>query len=129
MKNEISGRLQSCVESEIELSSKLENKPIDYIKRFYFDAITYEVNSLKCCMELVGQDRLMFGTDHPFFPPPKNNTNKNDESFDIDFEPWPSTVKNQTMVSKLNDENVESKILAENAVNFIINQQSAAKVL
>ena len=31
--------------------------------------MSYHPPALKCVSELVGIDRLFFGTDHPFFPP------------------------------------------------------------
>jgi predicted TIM-barrel fold metal-dependent hydrolase len=35
----------------------------------YLDAVVYGEAGLKAAVQASGADRLMFGTDHPFFPP------------------------------------------------------------
>ena len=83
----------------------------------YYDSITYELNSLECCISLVGEDRLFFGTDHPFFPPKDTN--------DLNSKQWQSTLKNQTIIEKLNDNDKKIKVASQNARNFIIDQKHA----
>lgn len=58
----------------------------------YYDAIQYQSASLECVSNLVGSDRIFFGTDHPFFPPPGV------APADIDEHPWPSTTQNLGIV-------------------------------
>jgi aminocarboxymuconate-semialdehyde decarboxylase len=81
------GRLDSCVAHDIAIASKLEHTPTEYLKRMYFDAIAYSQPALQCLIDHVGEDRIMFGTDNPFFPPPGVVQE------DIHTAVWPSTEK------------------------------------
>ena len=38
-------------------------------EQIYLDAVIYSEVGLKAAIDASGADRLMFGTDHPFFPP------------------------------------------------------------
>lgn len=79
------GRLDSCVDHDAHLCDRLKQSPSDYMKQnMYFDAISYSTPGLKCLIETVGEDRIMFGTDNPFFPPLGVN--------DVTEALWPSTV-------------------------------------
>ncbi|ETO35444.1 hypothetical protein RFI_01620 [Reticulomyxa filosa] len=116
------GRLNSCALHDHELDHlQLQNDNADnlliqkYLKRFYFDGITYNELTLKCLQDMVG-DRILFGTDHPFFPPYYlSHTNK-----EIDTTPWPSTTTNQLAVKKAFEGNeTEKKILRNNAIHCL----------
>jgi aminocarboxymuconate-semialdehyde decarboxylase len=41
--------------------------PTDFFKLFYFDAISYRPEPLEYAAKLVGADRILFGSDDPFF--------------------------------------------------------------
>jgi aminocarboxymuconate-semialdehyde decarboxylase len=38
-------------------------------KNVYLDAVIYNEVGLRAATQASGEDRIMFGTDHPFFPP------------------------------------------------------------
>lgn len=40
-----------------------------YLKRLYFDSLCYHVPAMECTSRLIDPSQMMFGTDHPFFPP------------------------------------------------------------
>lgn len=44
---------------------------IDQVLRenVYLDAVSYSATTTKAAVEMVGKGRVLFGTDHPFFPP------------------------------------------------------------
>ncbi|KAJ3106354.1 hypothetical protein HDU96_008245 [Phlyctochytrium bullatum] len=65
----LAGRLDSCVKHDPHVAQRLAHSPSDYLKRFYYDAVAYNPVALKCAADLVGAERLLFGTDNPFFPP------------------------------------------------------------
>lgn len=67
----LAGRLDSCVEGDPHLQGKLKLKPSEYLQKMYYDSISYHQPTLACARQFVGDERLMFGTDHPFFPPPE----------------------------------------------------------
>ena len=53
----------------VAIGNKLKHAPSEYMKKLYFDAISYDPKILQALINLVGPDRVMFGTDNPFFPP------------------------------------------------------------
>jgi aminocarboxymuconate-semialdehyde decarboxylase len=71
----LAGRIESCIEHDAHLKAegKLgpERKTVwDILERnIYLDAVIYSEVGLYAAMQASGQDRIMFGTDHPFFPP------------------------------------------------------------
>lgn len=108
------GRLDSCVAHDIAISNRLQKKPSDYLGQLYYDAISYNSSSLNLLIDHVGEDRIMFGTDNPFFPPPSSTMNNGCSS-----ELWPSTMKvYETM--KVMPLKRQEKIAYENA-KFILN--------
>ncbi len=58
------GRLDSCVAHDIALASKLPHPPSFYLKRLYFDAISYHLPTLQALISFAGADRIFFGTNH-----------------------------------------------------------------
>ena len=48
-----------------EAEKKLAAKPTDYLRHIYYDAIVYQSDSLRQCLDLGGADRVLFGTDYP----------------------------------------------------------------
>lgn len=104
----LAGRLDSCVKADAHISRNLEHVPSFYLKKMYFDAVCYHPAALKCLVELVGVDRIVFGTDHPFFPPEENS---NEEGVI-----WPSAIANMDVIadSRLSPED-QDKILYLNA--------------
>jgi predicted TIM-barrel fold metal-dependent hydrolase len=105
----LSGRLDSCVSHDYsDVSTRLEKAPSEYLKKFYYDAVSYHPHALKCVSDLAGVDRILFGTDHPFFPPPKNSTK----------EEWMSVVMNKNAIKESFDEEQVLKVMGENALRL-----------
>ena len=92
------------------ISHRLKEKPSEYIKRLYFDSIAYSKPALGALMGFVDEDRLMFGTDNPFFPPLGVP--------DICTAVWPSTAKVYQTMEDLSEE-TKKKILYQNAENLL----------
>jgi len=71
----LAGRIESCIEHDAHLKAegKLEKgrKTVWEIlkKNIYLDAVIYGEIGLRAAIQASGEDRVMFGTDHPFFPP------------------------------------------------------------
>jgi aminocarboxymuconate-semialdehyde decarboxylase len=40
-------------------------KPTDYLRRIWYDCITYDPGALRYLISVVGPERVMFGTDWP----------------------------------------------------------------
>jgi predicted TIM-barrel fold metal-dependent hydrolase len=71
----LAGRIESCVLHDGVLVKEGKVGPgrrtvWDVLKeQVYLDAVIYSEVGLKAAVDASGVDRLMFGTDHPFFPP------------------------------------------------------------
>jgi aminocarboxymuconate-semialdehyde decarboxylase len=52
---------------EIDDPAKRPDRPIlDYVRRFYYDCISFHRPALRAAVDTVGVDHLVFGTDYPF---------------------------------------------------------------
>ena len=60
------GRLDAAWRSDEIGRSRLPELPSKSIARLYVDAITYAAGPFQASIAMVGSDRVMFGTDHPF---------------------------------------------------------------
>lgn len=71
----LAGRIESCIEHDGHLKSENKlgpgRKTVWEIlkKNVYLDAVIYNEVGLRAATQASGEDRIMFGTDHPFFPP------------------------------------------------------------
>lgn len=105
----LAGRLDSCVAHDYAIRDRLEHAPSEYLKRFYYDAIAYHAPALNCLLELCGHERVVFGTDNPFFPPEVEGGDA-----ELREAEWPSTISNYEAMADL-DASVQSAILRDNA--------------
>lgn len=74
----------------------------------WLDAVVYSETSVKAAVELVGEDKVLFGTDHPFFPP-----------LEEDVDVWASVSTNIHAVAAGMDGSGRRKILGGNAVEVL----------
>ena len=110
----LAGRIQSCVDHEREFLANGGHKQgpkrdiWDVLRtNIYLDAVIYGKPGLKAAIEAGGTDRVMFGTDHPFFPPLKETHGK-----------WLSVESNREAIGDAEDNAVEL-ILGRNAVRVL----------
>jgi aminocarboxymuconate-semialdehyde decarboxylase len=59
------GRFEKGDEVELPQRRRMTAKPTDYLRRIYYDCITYNPGALEYLISVVGADRVMFGTDWP----------------------------------------------------------------
>ena len=104
----LAGRLDACVVGREDSVVKLRHPPSAYLRMMYFDAISYQVPTLRLLIDLVGADRIMFGTDHPFFPPSVSNA-------ELDAAEWHSPAAHRPILDALGAETAAA-ILRGNAV-------------
>lgn len=104
----LAGRLDSCVDHDAAIAKNLKHAPSTYLKRFYYDAVAYHEPALQCLIDLVGPDKIVFGTDHPFFPP------ESDKQDDLSLLDWRSTLANYEIMANMSAD-VQSAMLRENA--------------
>jgi aminocarboxymuconate-semialdehyde decarboxylase len=44
---------------------RIKRKPSDYLRMMYFDTVSYHAPAIRCAIDTLGADRLVFGTDAP----------------------------------------------------------------
>jgi aminocarboxymuconate-semialdehyde decarboxylase len=108
----LAGRLDSCVAHDPAVAGRLQRAPSDYLRCLYYDALVYHEPAVRCAIEFVGVDRLMFGTDHPFFPPLGS-----DDGVD-DFKIWPSAASNYQVLKGCSQAEVDG-ICRNNAARIL----------
>ncbi|KAF5555067.1 2-amino-3-carboxymuconate-6-semialdehyde decarboxylase [Fusarium mexicanum] len=88
----LAGRIESCIMHDGQLlrEGKLTKgrRTVWEVLReqVYLDAVIYSEVGLKAAVQASGSDRLMFGTDHPFFPPLSTNEQGEWESVSLNTE-------------------------------------------
>lgn len=60
------GRLDRVFERTRRARVKIDRPPSEYLRRIWYDAVTYRQESLELCLEVGGHDKLMYGSDYPF---------------------------------------------------------------
>lgn len=89
----LAGRIESCIEHDAHLLGLAEaaagepqaaRRTLWQVLRenIYLDAVIYDKVGLQAAVQASGEDRLLFGTDHPFFPPLRGEKE------------WPSVTSN-----------------------------------
>lgn len=72
------GRIDKGYEQWKAVSNALQAPPIEYLKRFWYDNVLWNAASLSYLKELVGEERIVPGSDFPFdlstWPPAPINT-------------------------------------------------------
>ncbi|KKK17745.1 hypothetical protein ARAM_001339 [Aspergillus rambellii] len=113
----LAGRIESCILHERKFISGGGDVPgpqrsiWEVLKEnIYLDAVVYGKAGLKAAVTASGSDRLLFGTDHPFFPP------LSEEEKD-----WPSVTTNYKAIHAAFDTEAEAvaDVLGRNAARIL----------
>ena len=64
----IQGRIDSGYRNHPSCRKNISRPPSEYFKEFYYDILSLNVPALRCALEIMGPDHLVFGTDYPFWP-------------------------------------------------------------
>ena len=59
------GRLDICFDNMNAARIKIARRPSHYMKRIWYDAVTFRPESLKLCLDVGGDDKVMYGSDYP----------------------------------------------------------------
>lgn len=59
------GRLDHCHQNIPACSTGTNHPPSDFLDRFYLDSVVFTKGALDLCIETVGPDRILFGSDYP----------------------------------------------------------------
>lgn len=112
----LAGRVESCVEHERQFrdehGNQIERRSIWRIlkENVWLDAVTYSKIGVQAAVEAVGEDRVLFGTDHPFFPP-----------LDEGAKEWVSVKTNIKAVEEAfgGNSNAVAAVLGHNAIDLL----------
>ncbi|KAL2133174.1 hypothetical protein VTI74DRAFT_2782 [Chaetomium olivicolor] len=117
----LAGRVESCLRHDEKLveEDKVQGRRKRSVwevlrEQVYLDAVVYSEVGLRAAVEAAGgAERLMFGTDHPFFPPVGEGSDKEGE--------WESVRLNVEAVKKaLGEGSEEAKmVMGGNAVRVL----------
>jgi aminocarboxymuconate-semialdehyde decarboxylase len=58
-------RLDSGFRDFAECRTKIDNPPSTYLKRLYYDTVTFSPHNLRLARDLVGVDHMVMGSDYP----------------------------------------------------------------
>jgi len=114
---QLSSRLASCIDHDPIVASRLKHDARYYLGKLYFDAVSYGPEELGFVSEVIsrsgrfeagstaadktdrglGSARMLFGTDHPFFPPLKS------------MDKWKSVVDNLDAIDAVQGWSQEDK--------------------
>jgi len=61
----LAGRLDICFDTMPACREKISIHPSQYLKRLWYDAVTYQQESLALCLQVGGTDKVMYGSDYP----------------------------------------------------------------
>ncbi|MCJ1426004.1 hypothetical protein MMC29_003906 [Sticta canariensis] len=120
----LAGRVESCVEHERhfrdEKGRQQERRGIWNVLRqnVWLDAVTYSELGVRAAIEAVGVERVLFGTDHPFFPPLDEGTKE-----------WVSVKANVTAIEKALDGNNDAvrAVLGLNILECFLKEEGGKK--
>ncbi|MBI3750104.1 MAG: amidohydrolase [Chloroflexi bacterium] len=59
------GRFEKGDEVELPQRRRMSAKPTEYLRRLWYDCITYDPGALRYLISVVGPERVLFGTDWP----------------------------------------------------------------
>jgi aminocarboxymuconate-semialdehyde decarboxylase len=59
------GRFEKGDEVELPERRRMTAKPTDYLRRIWYDCLTYDLRALQYLISIVGPERVLFGTDWP----------------------------------------------------------------
>lgn len=61
----LKGRLDICFDNMPPCREKIGIRPSEYLPRLYYDSVTFTEGSLGLCLDVAGEDRLLYGSDYP----------------------------------------------------------------
>ncbi|QIW94946.1 hypothetical protein AMS68_000464 [Peltaster fructicola] len=120
----LAGRIASCIAHDAHLKKEgqlvTRKSVFDLLKQnFYLDAVIYDKIGLRAAIDAAGAARIMFGTDHPFFPPLDDEEGQDE---------WLSVSLNTSAIKEAvgDDENELAAIMGETAIEMLRLDQSKA---
>ncbi len=61
----LAGRMDRSWEMTLPGKAAISIPPSEYLRRIYYDAVTYQQEALELCIKVGGADKMMYGSDYP----------------------------------------------------------------
>ncbi|MCH8075700.1 MAG: amidohydrolase family protein [SAR324 cluster bacterium] len=61
----LAGRMDRTWEMTTNGKDSISSPPSEYLRRIYYDAVTYQQETLELCIAVGGADKVMYGSDYP----------------------------------------------------------------
>jgi aminocarboxymuconate-semialdehyde decarboxylase len=61
----LAGRMDRSWEMTLPGKAAISTPPSEYLRRIYYDAVTYQQEALELCIKVGGADKMMYGSDYP----------------------------------------------------------------
>ncbi len=61
----LAGRMDRSWEMTVPGKAAISEPPSAYLRRIYYDAVTYQQGALELCIQVGGDDKVMYGSDYP----------------------------------------------------------------
>jgi len=61
----LAGRMDRSWEMTLPGKEAISTPPSEYLRRVYYDAVTYQQEALELCIKVGGADKMMYGSDYP----------------------------------------------------------------
>ena len=104
----LAGRLDAGVATDAATPVQIRHAPSTYLKNLYYDAIGYQLPSLELLLAVADPQKIMFGTDAPFFAPNVGNA-------ELDNAEWHAPAAHIAIANQLGT-HVAADILHANAM-------------
>ena len=122
----LAGRVKSCVLHErrfVDDSGKMKGgRGLDEVlkQNVWLDGVVYSDVGVRAATDVVGKERVLWGTDHPFFPPIGGNEDANRGEGEESKE-WLSVKLNVDAVRHAFEGDVQAQegVLGRNAVSLL----------
>ncbi len=59
------GRLDICFDRMNAARVRIARRPSQYLRRIWYDSVTYSDDALRLCLKVAGPDRVLYGSDYP----------------------------------------------------------------
>jgi aminocarboxymuconate-semialdehyde decarboxylase len=59
------GRLDICFDKMKAARERISKRPSYYLRRLWYDSVTYTEEALRLCINVAGEDRVLYGSDYP----------------------------------------------------------------
>jgi aminocarboxymuconate-semialdehyde decarboxylase len=61
----LAGRMDICFDNMVAVREKIAAAPREYLSRIYYDSVVYRQDALEMCVNVGGEDKVMYGSDWP----------------------------------------------------------------